>query len=159
MMSNIEVSLREGERVIATAKIHWWHTALSYLALVIPLLILIAVFHFLRDEARDAVVWEAIIVSVMGAAVFAYRTLLMATTEIFVTSRRFVKKGGLFSPRPTEFPLGKIKAVTVRQSAWGQRFGFGSLRIESAGQDALEIPNIADPAGFSRAIAMAKNGN
>lgn len=155
-MSTIENSLSDGERVIATARIHWWHTALSYLALLVPLLALIAVFHFLRDEARDAVEWEAIILVVMGAGVFIYRTLLKATTEISVTSRRFVKKGGLFSRQPTELPLGEIQGVKIRQSAWGRKFGFGSLRIEGKGRDALEIPNIADPAGFSRAIATAK---
>lgn len=155
-MSTIENSLGEGERVIATAKIHWWHTALSYVALLVPLFILIGVFHFLRDEARDAVEWETIILVVMGASVFVYRTLLKATTEISVTSRRFVKKGGLFSRQPTELPLGEIGGVKVRQSAWGRHFGFGSLRIEGEGRDALEIPNIADPAGFSHAIALAK---
>ncbi len=155
-MSTIENSLGEGERVIATARIHWWHTALSYVALLVPLLILIGVFHFLRDEARDAVEWEAIILVAMGAGVFVYRTLLKATTEISVTSRRFVKKGGLFSRQPTELPLGEIGGVKVRQSAWGRHFGFGSLRIEGEGRDALEIPNIADPASFSHAIALAK---
>jgi membrane protein YdbS with pleckstrin-like domain len=155
-MSTIENSLGDGERVIATAKIHWWHTALSYAALLVPLLILIGVFHFLRDEARDAVEWEAIILVVMGAGVFVYRTLLKATTEISVTSRRFLKKGGLFSRQPTELPLGEIQGVKIRQSAWGRHFGFGSLRIEGEGREALEIPNIADPAGFSQAIAMAK---
>jgi Bacterial PH domain len=156
-MSTIEQSLREGERVIARARIHWWHTALSYLALGVPLLILIAVFYFLRDAARDAIEWETIILAVMGAFVFVYRMLLKASTEIAVTSLRFVKEGGLFSRQSQEFPLGKIAQVKVRQSLWGRYFGFGSLRIEGEGQDAFEIPNIADPLGFSRAIAMAKN--
>lgn len=155
-MSTLEQSLREGEHVIAVAKIHWWHTALSYLALVVPLLILIAVFHFLRDEARDAVVWEAITFAVMGAFVFVYRTLTKATGEIAVTSLRFVRMGGLFSRRVEEFPIRGIGEVKVRQSHWGRRFGFGSLRIEAGGSDVVEIPNVADPTGFSRAIAKAK---
>jgi membrane protein YdbS with pleckstrin-like domain len=155
-MATIEQSLHDGEQVIATARIHWWHTALSYLALVIPLLMLVAVFHFLRDAARDAVVWEAIILSVMGVGVFVYRTILNATAEIAVTSLRFVRKGGLLVRRLEEFPLGGIGRVQVRQSRLGKRFGYGSLRIEGEGRDALEIPNIADPGGFSRAIARAK---
>ena len=154
-MSSIEESLIEGERLVAFAKIHWWHTAQSYLALIVPLLVLIAVFVFLRDADRDAVMWETITLLLMGAGLFVYRTVYLGGTEIAVTSRRLINRAGLFSPREGELALRDIGAVDVSRSKLGRYLGYGSLRISSRGMKVFEAPCLADPEGFRRAIETA----
>jgi uncharacterized membrane protein YdbT with pleckstrin-like domain len=78
------------------------------------------------------------------------------TTEIGITSHRFVTKTGLLSLHTDEIALPNIEGVKVRQSLGGRIWGYGRLRIEGTGIDAVELPTIADPIGFRRAIETAK---
>ena len=66
----------------------------------------------------------------------------------------------MFTLTTNEIALPNIEGVRVEQSFWGRILGYGHLRIEGTGVDAVEIPNIADPVGFRRAIETAKfSGN
>jgi uncharacterized membrane protein YdbT with pleckstrin-like domain len=78
------------------------------------------------------------------------------TTEIGVTSHRFVEKKGLFSLRTNEIALPNIEGVKVNQGLLGRICGYGTVRIEGTGVDAVTTPNISDPVGFVRAIQTAK---
>ncbi|MDE2351021.1 MAG: PH domain-containing protein, partial [Alphaproteobacteria bacterium] len=57
-----------------------------------------------------------------------------------------------------EIALPNIEGVKVEQSFWGRLFGFGRVRIEGTGVDAVELPTIANPVEFRRAIENAKFG-
>ena len=78
------------------------------------------------------------------------------TTEIGVTSHRFVEKKGLFTLRTNEIALNNIEGVRVSQGVMGKLLGYGKVRIEGTGIDAVQTPNIDDPVGFVRAIQTAK---
>ena len=93
----------------------------------------------------------------IGIVVFLTMMIRKWTTEIGVTSHRFVEKKGLFSLRSNEIALPNIEGVKVEQSFLGRIFGYGTVRIEGTGVDAVTTPTIADPVGFVRAIQTAKN--
>jgi len=131
-MSYIDKSLGQGERVIARAHFHWLYTVKALLALLILGWILIGIFICISMLVRQA------------------------TTEIAVTSHRFVAKTGLFTLRTNEISLHNIEGVKLEQSFLGQLFGYGHLRIEGTGVDAVIIPDIADPIRFRAAIETAK---
>jgi uncharacterized membrane protein YdbT with pleckstrin-like domain len=78
------------------------------------------------------------------------------STEIGVTSHRFVEKYGLLSMQTNEIALPNIEGVKVRQSVLGRMLGYGTVRIEGTGVDSVTTPSIADPVGFVRAIQTAK---
>jgi hypothetical protein len=158
-MSYIQNSLGEGERVVALARFHWWYTVSSYLALIAPMAILIWVLVTFQGEMRDRLAIGALVLLAIGAAQFLIRMIRKWTTEIGVTSHRFVKKTGLVSLHTEEFALANIEGVRVTQSIWGRLWDYGSLRIEGTGDDSFEIPVIADPVGFRRAIETAKGMN
>src|SRR5690606_35508370 len=80
------------------------------------------------------------------------------TTEIAVTNQRFIYKRGLFSLSTEEIALPNIEGVKVRQGFWGRMLGYGHLRVEGTGVDAIETPPIAHPIDFRRAIENAKFG-
>ena len=80
------------------------------------------------------------------------------TTEIGVTTHRFVEKTGLFSLNTNEIALTNIEGVRVMQTFWGRLLGYGRLRIEGTGVDAVNLPDIADPVAFRAAIESAKSG-
>jgi uncharacterized membrane protein YdbT with pleckstrin-like domain len=78
------------------------------------------------------------------------------STEIGVTSHRFVERYGLLSMRTNEIALPNIEGVRVNQSILGRIFGYGTVRIEGTGVDSVTTPTIADPVGFVRAIQTAR---
>ena len=92
----------------------------------------------------------------LGLITFLRMMIRKWTTEIGVTSHRFVEKYGLLSMRTNEIALPNIEGVKVNQSILGRIFGYGTVRIEGTGVDSVTTPTIADPVGFVRAIQTAK---
>ena len=131
-MSYIQESLGDGETIIARAHFHWLYSLLAWLALIVFGILLIGIVIFLVKMIRK---WS---------------------TEIGVTSHRFVEKTGLFSLHTNEIALNNIEGVQVNQGLLGRIFGYGTVRIEGTGMDAVTTPNIADPVAFVRAIQTAK---
>ena len=155
-MSYIQKSLGDGESVVALARFHWWYTFFSFLALIAPLAIFVFVLVQFQGAMRERLAIGALVLLAIGLALFLIRTVHKWTTEIGVTSHRFVKKTGLLSLHTEEFALANIEGVRVTQSIGGRLWGYGSLRIEGTGDDSFVIPNIADPVAFRRAIETAK---
>ncbi|HEY8950653.1 MAG TPA: PH domain-containing protein [Rhizomicrobium sp.] len=133
-MSYIEQSLGQGETLVARAKFHWWYTLKALLALIF-----LGIF-------------------IIGIVIFISMMLKKWTTEIGVTTHRFVEKTGLVSLKTYEIALPNIEGVKVEQTFWGRLLGYGHLRIEGSGVDFVEIPDIADPIAFRAAIETAKSG-
>ena len=131
-MSYIQESLGDGETIIARAHFSWVYSALAWAALIFLGIFLIGIVIFLSMMIRK---W---------------------TTEIGVTSHRFVEKKGLFSLHTNEIALHNIEGVRVNQGLMGKILGYGTVRIEGTGVDAVTTPNIDDPVGFVRAIQTAK---
>jgi len=131
-MGYIEQSLGSGEIIVAKARFHWWYILKAVLALLVLGIVIIGIVIFFAMMIRK---W---------------------TTEIAVTSHRFVQKTGLFTLSTNEIALQNIEGVRVNQSFWGRLLGYGHLRIEGTGVDAVIIPDIADPVAFRGAIETAK---
>jgi uncharacterized membrane protein YdbT with pleckstrin-like domain len=132
-MSYIEKSLGQGETLVMRARFHWWYTFKAVLALVFLGWIIIGIVIFFAMMIRK---WN---------------------TEIGVTTHRFVEKTGVLSLMTYEIALPNIEGVKVEQSFWGRLLGYGHIRIEGTGVDAVNIPDIADPIAFRAAIETAKS--
>jgi uncharacterized membrane protein YdbT with pleckstrin-like domain len=131
-MSYIQESLGDGETIIAEAHFPWTYSALAWAALILLGIFLIGIIIFIVMMVRK---WS---------------------TEIGITSHRFVEKRGLIARHTNEISLPNIEGVKVDQGVMGRIFGYGKVRIEGTGVDAITTPNIADPVGFVRAIQTAK---
>jgi uncharacterized membrane protein YdbT with pleckstrin-like domain len=128
-MSYIQNSLGSSETVVAYAHFHWSYRLLTILLAVTGIGLIFAIPMAIRQ----------------------------ATTEIAVTSHRLVKKTGLFSLHTEELSLNNIEGVRVDQGFWGSMLGFGHVRIEGTGVDAVTLPVIANPVAFRAAIETAKD--
>lgn len=128
-MSYIQQSLGANERIVKQASFHWSYTFGAILLALTVVGLIFAIPMFIRK----------------------------ATTEIAVTSHRLVKKTGWFSLHTEELSLNNIEGVRVDQGFWGRMLGFGHVRIEGTGVDAVQLPVIADPVGFRAAIETAKD--
>jgi uncharacterized membrane protein YdbT with pleckstrin-like domain len=155
-MTYIQRSLGDGERVIAIARFHWWYSVTAWSALILPAIVLVAVIVYADDTNRNALTIGALVLLGIGAVVFLRLMIRKWTTEIGVTSHRFVKKTGLVSLHTDEIALLNIEGVKLHQSIWGRIWGYGRLRIEGTGMDAVQLPTIADPIVLRRAIETAK---
>ena len=134
MSTYIEKSLGQGETLVAKAHFHWSYALKAWLALIFLGWIIIGIVIFVRMMIRRA------------------------TTEIGVTTHRFVEKTGWMTLHTNEVALPNIEGVKVEQTFFGRVFGYGHIRIEGTGVDAVDIPNIADPVAFRAAIETAKSG-
>lgn len=70
----------------------------------------------------------------LGLYFFPWRSKTLELTD-----RRVVLRSGVFSKNERSIPLVKVQDVTVDRGPIGRMFGFGDLRIESAGGSNTEI--------------------
>jgi uncharacterized membrane protein YdbT with pleckstrin-like domain len=163
-MSYIDKSLGEGETVIARARFHWLYSLAAWCQLLIPAVLLVVILSWAGPQpsfldTSNPITWTIALVSLwllLGLITFLRMMIRKWTTEIGVTSHRFVEKYGALSMRTNEIALPNIEGVKLNQSLLGRIFGYGILRIEGTGVDAVNTPNIADPVGFVRAIQTAR---
>lgn len=163
-MSYIDKSLGDGETVIARAQFHWLYNLSAWGQLLLPLIILGAFLGWASQQlnflnSNNPVTWVIVLLSlwlVIGAVSFLRLMIRKWTTEVGITSHRFVEKYGALSMRTNEIALPNIEGVKVNQSMMGRMLGYGTIRIEGTGVDAVTTPEIADPVGFVRAIQTAR---
>jgi len=163
-MPYIEKSLGAGETVIVRARFPWVYDLSAWSQLLIPAGALagLAVWASRQPDflsLSNPLTWVCALVAIwliLGLMTFLGMMIRKWTTEIGVTSHRFVEKYGALSMRTNEIALPNIEGVKVHQSAIGRLLGYGTVRIEGTGVDAVNTPEIADPVAFVRAIQTAK---
>lgn len=133
-MSYINDSLAMNETVVSRAHFHWSYRLVALLALLF-----LGIF-------------------VVGIWIFFAMMIRLWTTEIAVTNQRLVLKTGWLRLETQEMALPNIEGVKVTQGFWGRMLGYGHVRIEGTGVDAIFTPPIAHPVDFRRAIENAKFG-
>lgn len=100
--------------------------------------------------------WFVLAAFLTGATILINHLIVLWTTEIVVTTYRFVFKEGLISRRTQEVSLNKIEEITLHQSVWGRVFGYGRLVLRGTGVGKIELPNIDNPIETRRTIEQAK---
>ena len=155
-MSYIQRSLGDGERLVSLARFHWLYSLQAWLALLLPIAILISIIVYADESNRVSYTIGGLVLAAVGIFVFLRMMIRKWTTEIGITSHRFVKKTGFISLHTDEVALPNIEGVRLNQSFWGRIFDYGRLRIEGTGDDFVDLPTIEDPVGFRRAIETAK---
>ena len=131
MGNYVDRTLASDERILANARFHWSYTALSIFYLLAFGIILIGIYLFLK------------------------RIIEEMTTEIAVTNKRFVYKKGFIRRQTTEFTTDRIEGVNFSHGIIGRLFGFGILHIRGSGIGEVDLPPIAAPLEFRRALIEA----
>lgn len=163
-MGYIDRSLGDGETVILRAKFHWLYDLAAWGGVIVPSVILLIFLGRAQQgpvpfAADDPVTWATALFAVLFLICFANALAMLVrkwTTEVGVTSHRFVEKYGIVTLRSNEIAVPNIEGVRVNQGVLGRIFGYGRVRIEGTGDDSVLTPTIADPVGFVRAIQTAK---
>src|SRR5262245_9683892 len=101
-MSYIDRSLGDGEKIVIRARFHWLYSLRAWLAVFVPLVLLLAIVIFAGEMVREGLAILAAALLVAGVAIFSSMMIQKWTTEIGITSHRLVKKTGFLSLKTAE---------------------------------------------------------
>ena len=164
MAGYVDKTLAPGEEIVYSVHFNWTFSffpvlwfALGAAPAVMYTLLLFGTFGdpIPFDELRIG--WWFVGASfAIGALILLNHMIILWTTEIVVTTYRFVYKTGLISRNTQEVSLNKIEEITLKQSVWGRIFGYGSLVLRGTGVGVITLPNVDDPIDVRRIIEQAK---
>ncbi len=60
-------------------------------------------------------------------------TIRYLNTELAVTNKRVIGKAGFINSAALDAPLNKVQNVTVSSGLFGKIFGYGNIKVETAG--------------------------
>jgi len=154
--SYIDRSLGDGEIVVSRASFPWLYSLAAWSCLIVPALAVAVLLPVAEKDDSPGLGVGSLVVLVLGLVLFLKMMIRKWSTEIGVTSHRFVEKTGFVSLHTNEIALHNIEGVRVHQSIAGRIFSYGTVRIEGTGVDAVTTPAIADPVAFVKAIQTAR---
>ncbi len=150
--------LLANERPIISTRQHWSMVVPSILMAAIAALVVVGVFHFLPDSiaghsTSSLVNWVRAAVLVIAFIIAATLFLQWRAAVYTLTDRRIVVSRGVVSKVTESITLDRIQDVIVRQGLLERMLGAGSVDIESAGRDGVEVlRRIARPQAFYNAL-------
>ena len=144
-MSYIEHSLGRNEKLLYRAHFPWFYHAGAWGLLLASALGAVAAFGNGYGELGGVAV-------LAGLGLFLGIMVPVWTTEIGVTTQRFILKRGLILRRTQELQLRAIEEVNLEQGVVGRLFRFARLELRGTGVDNIHLPALADPIGLRRAL-------
>lgn len=129
-----------------------------------------ASFDWLSLDDDETVVWSgkphqsslipALVVGVplsillVGLFVIAAAYLQRENTEFVVTSDALYRKRGVLSRSVQRVEFGKVQNTSYSQGFFGQRFGYGTIEISTAGGSGIEMSfeSVPDPKSVQELI-------
>lgn len=162
MSGYVDKTLASGEEIIHRANFNWTYSFFPTFWFSLGAASL-ALFFFIQfaaevpyEELRVGW-WSAGIAAACGSLIFVNHMILLMTTEIVVTSYRFVYKTGLISRATQEVSLNKIEEITLHQSVWGRLLGYGKLVLRGTGVGVITLPDLDDPIRLRKIIENTKS--
>jgi uncharacterized membrane protein YdbT with pleckstrin-like domain len=151
-MSYVSRTLGPHERILYATGYHWliW---LGIVALIVPApTFAVIALPYTADEY--AYLLLGVVALPFGLLYFA-RAI---STEIAVTTDRYIHKTGLISFDTEDVGLEMIETVIVEQSILGRLLGYGTLRVHGTGQNFIEVRMIDRPVRLRHQIQLAREG-
>ncbi|HVY12977.1 MAG TPA: PH domain-containing protein, partial [Alphaproteobacteria bacterium] len=87
-----------------------------------------------------------------GVLMLGHAYVRLISTELAITNRRVIAKGGFISRVTFEIMLGRVEGANIDQTAWGRLLGFGSIYVHGTGGGITPIDHVAQPMRFKQAL-------
>ncbi len=160
-MSYVSQTLAENEDVVLRAHFNWtFHVAPTFWFLLglAPLVVLAAGQNIKEVPFEELKIgyWMSFFSLFIGSILLLNHLIYLWTTEIVVTSFRFVFKTGLIARSTKEVSLNKLEEIQMEQSVLGRVFGYGKIILRGTGVGVIELPNLDNPVELRREIESAK---
>jgi uncharacterized membrane protein YdbT with pleckstrin-like domain len=161
-MSYVSQTLADDESIIERANFNWTYSFWEVFFLILgflPLVGFVAIQSLTDLTLQDLRVgyWAGMFSAACGVLIALFHAIHLWTTEIVVTTFRFVYKTGLVSRDTKEVSLNKIEEISLKQTVFGRLFGYGQLVLRGTGVGVIELPNIDNPIQLRRTIETAKS--
>jgi uncharacterized membrane protein YdbT with pleckstrin-like domain len=152
-LSYIERTLVPGESMLQTGRLHWivYARAVTVALISLPFLLALSIANrqspgFLFLELAAFLIFLIAVYSAIKAFIRKH------STEIAVTTRRFLVKRGFISRSVVEIATGQIESVIIRQSILGRILDYGTLIVAGTGSDIDPVSPVVAPLALRRAI-------
>ncbi len=162
MAGYVEKTLASGEEIIHRANFNWTYSffPMLWFALGAGSLALFFFIQFAAGVPYESLKigwWSASVAAASGTLILIGHLIILITTEIVVTTYRFVYKTGLVSRNTQEVSLNKIEEITLHQSIWGRLLSYGKLVLRGTGVGVITLPDLDDPIRLRKIIENAKS--
>lgn len=156
----IENLLGEGERILLSARQHWFILASSILFEIVVILIIfggtIAAAFFAPDQVLLIAVVGFLLLLIPIASMI-HDILVWSNHQYLVTNWRVMQISGIINKNVMDSSLEKVNDVKMSQSFFGQLFGYGDVEILTASELGVNaFKRIEDPIRFKTAMLNAK---
>jgi uncharacterized membrane protein YdbT with pleckstrin-like domain len=150
----IERTLVEGESVLQRGRLHWIVYGRAPLFVLAGIIVLLIGGRnaTLDPHFTEQAVEVGLVLLLVGASLGVGAFIRRVTTEIAVTSRRFVVKRGLIRRSVMEIGAGQIESVTIHQSIPGRLLGYGTLIVSGTGSGIDPVKAVANPLALRKAL-------
>ena len=128
MVSYVQKTLGENEKIIHRVNYHWLYNFVAILSLVLLGWIVIGIFIFL------------------------YMMINKWTTERVLTQFRFIKKTGWIRRTTEEIQIKKMEEINLDQSILQRIFDAGNIKISGMGAGIIEMKWIDEPLIFQKRL-------
>jgi uncharacterized membrane protein YdbT with pleckstrin-like domain len=168
-MSYARNLLSRGEEVVYESRQHWFAViARTWVWIVVALIALaLSLWIGTNDRVLDNPTIDGILTIVAIAALvgaigrIAFVLWDWRNQEWLITTRRVMRAEGVLNKSVSDSSLEKINDARLDQSVFGRIFGFGTLDIltaaeEAGGGNVADFPMIADPVEFKKAMFNQK---
>lgn len=162
MSGYVEKTLAGGEEIIHRANFNWTYSffPVVWFALGAGCVVMFVYLQYAAEipfEELRVGWWSAGLAGLFGSMILINHMIILITTEIVVTTYRFVYKTGLISRNTQEVSLSKIEEITLHQSVWGRLLGYGKLVMRGTGVGVITLPDLDNPINLRRIIENARS--
>lgn len=165
-MGYVDKHLSRNEQVVYSSRQHWFAVVARAWVWIVVLLLALTLALWIGSNA-DPVLGNDTIDGIL--TVIAIGALLGSlgwlgfiiwdwrNQEWIITTQRVIRAEGVLNKSVSDSNLEKINDARLDQSMFGRLFGFGTLDIltaaeEAGGQNVADFPMIAEPVAFKKAM-------
>lgn len=161
-MSYVAKTLAAEEKIIHRANFNWTYSffPVMWFSLAAATVAFFLYLHFVADVKYEEIKigwWFVAVAAFSGSVILLNHLIILTTTEIVITTYRFVYKTGLISRNTQEVSLNKIEEITLHQTVFGRLLGFGKLVLRGTGVGVITLPDLDNPINLRRIIENAKS--
>jgi uncharacterized membrane protein YdbT with pleckstrin-like domain len=164
-MSYARNLLSRGEEVVHESRQHWFAIVARTWIWILVAIVALALVVWINsnppvfgNDGIDGVLTVVTVVALLGAIGYIGFVLWdWRNQEWLITTRRVIRAEGVLNKSVSDSSLEKINDARLDQSIFGRVFGFGTLDILTASEEAggaalADFPMIADPVHFKKAM-------
>ena len=163
-MSYARNLLSRGEDVVHESRQHWFAIVARTWIWIVAVIVALAIIIFLNGNAPvggetvDGILTIVVVVALIASLAYIGFVLWdWRNQEWLITTRRVIRAEGVLNKSVADSSLEKINDARLDQSIFGRMFGFGTLDIltaaeEAGGTNLADFPMIAEPVQFKKAM-------